>query len=168
MAEGVFPKIAGDALYASEINSFALGTRCFGAGSTIWVLSGTAYQDAGSVVINAGSLTNPAFLSIYTRVQSNYESPAGTILVIQISGISTNYSIGLSGNQSFISLNALIGSPYIGGISGFNEGVYFSADCEGLNALDPLVIKFKLKTGTSAVGSARLFPYVIFGQKTTY
>lgn len=72
MPEGSFPKSDGDIFFASEANRFARGGRYFFIGSLTQVGSQTAVNNMGSVVINTGSLSNPAHILItYHTSQGN-------------------------------------------------------------------------------------------------
>lgn len=115
--EGEFPKNDGDFIYASEVNRCAGAGRFLGAGSTIWITSGTAYQDMGSIVVGAGSVTNPGIVTLDFRT-SNVPDVFG--LHIILSGATANGAIGIhSGagmtNEPFHThFKALVGSPLSG------------------------------------------------------
>lgn len=105
--EGVFPKVDGDVLYASEVNRFARAGRFITISGTPVALSGTGYQTLGSVLIGAGSLSNPCHINItywFGRDSTGTDqifSPR-----IRISGLSS-YS---SGNILFSGTNAVSAS----------------------------------------------------------
>ncbi len=58
-AEGVFPKVGNDPLFDTEVNRFAGAGQFVAIGSSDVVSSGTAFQDIGSILITAGSLSSP-------------------------------------------------------------------------------------------------------------
>ena len=97
-AEGIFPKAAGDPLYASEANWFGRGVFqwMYPAGS---VTSGIAFADVGSIVIPAGSLTNPCSFRAFTA--GNSEN-MGTLcqLGINFSGTSIGINQNINGNAA--------------------------------------------------------------------
>ena len=70
-AEGVFPKVGGDPGYYSEVNYLARGG---GIGTMLWRLSnsGTTWQDAGSIIVNPGSICRDNSL-----IMLNYSTPLG-------------------------------------------------------------------------------------------
>src|SRR3990167_4094873 len=111
MAEGTFPKVGGDIVYASEINSFA-GFSFISAGSTVTVGSATAVQELGSFVVPAGSQTNPHSLYIDFLFS---KTVAGT-LDIQISGVAVNSFIraGADWADGYGRYYHFIGSPQSG------------------------------------------------------
>jgi len=100
--EGVFPKAAGDYLFASEVNRFASAPRYLFGGSTAWIPSGTGNQELGSVVVGAGSLTNPAYIEV------NFKG-------FKIAGATYNLFVsGIDGNQR-TSIGNVINSASHGG-----------------------------------------------------
>ena len=117
-AEGVFPKIGGDVIYASEVNRFAGAGRFCGIGSFVIEASGAAYQ-LGSVVIGAGNLTNPCGLTIdwYPEYQTR-------AIKLEVSGASGNGAIThthpTDSNLQAMVCSAQLGSPYIGYLHGFS------------------------------------------------
>lgn len=119
-AEGVFPKIGNDPLYASEITRFA-GLNFVIAGSkTITVGSSSEIQDLGSIVIPAGSLTNPCFITGFLTGSLSTSTPISqeTAYRIMISGTSA-YSVVSTGSKEsdmvILTYKGIIGSPLIGG-----------------------------------------------------
>lgn len=109
-AEGVFPKVGGDIIYASEVNRFAGAGRFLSAGSFATIGSATASQDIGSIFIGTGSLTNPCSLFCDIFVTHNGRDS----LKMTISGTGGNGNITLGSTidgTSFIHYDILIGSP---------------------------------------------------------
>lgn len=165
-AEGVFPKIGNDPIYASEINRYATAGQLWATGSTDFVGSQTARQVLGSVVFNAGSLSNPAFIEMQLRY--TMEQSAST-LYIGASGISSFKEIGVgSAYASAGMLNAKIfaGSPMKGMITCtnmFNANNFINLQSAGNGYLDNLntsnetVILFS----TKAAGSMNIDSYYI-------
>jgi hypothetical protein len=116
--EGEFPKAGGDVAYASEANRFASAGRYVELGSTGLVVgSATAYQEAGSILIGAGSLTNPcSFVGMFVV---NRFGGAHSSLRITVSGASAHGSIlvndqGNATNPVTATYQAIAGSPYFG------------------------------------------------------
>lgn len=110
-AQDLFPKVAGDILYQTEVNDFANSGRIFvGCGSFTNIGSaGPAYQTVGSVVIGAGSLVNYSTLNLYCR------STPTLGLQFELSGVSSN-AVGtlgdtLSTGNAVIRGTFSIGSP---------------------------------------------------------
>jgi hypothetical protein len=91
-AEGTFPKVDGDVLYASEVNKFRMN-EFIAAGSTITVQSGAGVQELGSVVINKSGLSIPCCLNIYYKTIENAGENARTEFQIMISGANGNSTI---------------------------------------------------------------------------
>jgi len=89
MPEGIFPKSDGNILFGTEVNRFASAGRYVEIGSTGAATSGTAAQEIGSIVINVGSLSNPAHIMMDFKINKN----AQDLLSIRISGISANQQI---------------------------------------------------------------------------
>lgn len=114
MAEGSFPKSDGDIFFASEANRFGGAGRFVEMGSFAAIASGISPQDIGSIVINAGSLSNPAHLWGTLKYTSN----ARDNITINISGVSKNafFTGGSQLENGFISFNAVVGSPFPGNI----------------------------------------------------
>lgn len=170
MPEGVFPKSTGDIWFASEVNRVASAGRYIEIGSFSQVISGTAAQDVGSIVINAGSLTNPCQISFHLKIDKN----ARDNITIEISGLSANDSIALGSNiatgQVIVNGNMLLGSPLIGNISAtaivrtatnldvstINRMKYSSKNLEQLDTSQKTVIKL---LGSSISGNFNLFSY---------
>jgi len=66
-AEGVFPKIGNDPLYASEVNNFSNSSQFVGLISVIGsVTSGGGFTNFGSVFIGPGSINRP-----YSQIEVN-------------------------------------------------------------------------------------------------
>lgn len=176
MAEGEFPKTDGAILFASEANRFASAGKFFVAGSIINLISGTALQTAGSVLISAGSLGNPCILNVDFR----NERPITSQTQIQISGASTNFSFdigsGPAGTVRHTRASLFLGSPFIGmsQVVSYRAGIDNDTDASNtilfstpsFSNLDPtaqVVIFFKLKTdGTGGIGSSSFNPYCIY------
>lgn len=99
MTQDVFPKVAGDILYNSEIN-YAI--RGGGLGNFIWkaVNSGTDWQDTGSINIPSGSICRDNSLIIvqYITARGANNTPAKTIHRLIFSGIINNF-IFLAGSS---------------------------------------------------------------------
>src|SRR3990167_5667125 len=94
-AEGVFPKQGGDPGYYSEVNYLARGG---GVGTFLWRLtnSGTAWTDAGSIIVNTGSICRDNAL-----VMLNYSTPLGNNTDANVSnfrflfsGLGADFTIG--------------------------------------------------------------------------
>lgn len=120
MAEGVYPKdtSANGILYPSEVNEFANSGRFVSTGSFGFVVSGTASQTVGSVVIPAGSLTNPCKLVVDFRstLAGNVNNQVWSLV---ISGASSNGSVpfqqnGTSSLPVVGQISILAGSPLAG------------------------------------------------------
>ena len=130
-SEGEFPKIDGDVLFASEANRFASAGRFVGIGSFAAIGSATAKQDIGSVVIPAGSLSNPCSL-VMDLVYLRTGGDSADQLTVQLSGLSKNSQLTIgSGNvwgggekNLICAYRGIIGSPF----TGFHRMIMFSAD----------------------------------------
>lgn len=85
MTEGGFPKVAGDVVYASEMNEMYSGFRLYGTSGTHFTYTGsrTSLTDIGSFVIGPGSVTNNSSFKILCFT----ETVTGS-LAIQMSGTS--------------------------------------------------------------------------------
>ena len=118
-AEGTFPKVGNDPVYASEVNKFAGAGQFLGIGSFPTISSGTDLQNCGSIFIPAGSLSNPANILIQYGVTKN----ANDFVRIQVSGIgmnATNSAGSVIGN-AVGTVSMVFGSP----MQGFmNHSVY--------------------------------------------
>src|SRR3990167_3927275 len=114
--EGTFPKLGGDPLYASEVNSFASAGR-FIKGGSIAIPSGTDTRITGSVLIPTGSLSNPASINIDWR---NFQSDGtGSVFPYwEISGLSTNSAINFQSlydtSEKTGEIKYIVGSPFLG------------------------------------------------------
>jgi hypothetical protein len=119
-AEGVFPKVGNDPIYYSEINQFASAGKFIAAGS-FPVTSGTSYQSAGSVLIGAGSVSNPCLINVDWRVDTTEDSASARV---NFSGLSTYFVIGSSTLTSdpYGTVRAMLGSPFGGAITGITKG----------------------------------------------
>ena len=162
-AEGVFPKVGGDPGYYSEANRFAGAGGFIYIGSTLNVGSQTAIQTAGSLLIRAGSLSNPCHISMYGNW--NIQSEQKTKFTIQISGLTGNASWVMAGSDSnTVSLNnfifnATLGSPLLGRglmigyqdtISSNSPGpIPVSASLNNLHTGSPIVISFRFEAGAA-------------------
>lgn len=177
-AEGVFPKVAGDIAYASEANRFVGAGKFFVVGSTGWVGSSTAFQDAGSYIIPAGSLTNPVMLTIDACNIIGYTS-----FYLQVSGLSNNGAIYLGsstnppgGGKHAYNVIAVLGSPLEGFVVGNGDDDTMSAkrgkDVSAIANFDTTqtaVVNFKLKTyGDAGAGSDALGCYFIKSEGRGY
>lgn len=108
--EGVFPKIDGDVLYASEANRFAGAGRALFAGSFPSI---SATGEMGSIVIGAGSLSNSAWIQGFMKVGMG---DTQNILVLRVSGAQGyNTGMGLGSNvhngNILVTIDMLLGSP---------------------------------------------------------
>lgn len=108
-AEGTFPKIDSDLLYASEANRLAYAPRFLVIGSGINVGSVTGFQNLGSILIGAGSVSNPCEIGIKARVYGGATGKMGFVF----SGAQGNQSVYIGGNQAenTADLYAILGSP---------------------------------------------------------
>lgn len=112
-AQGQFPKSDGDVDYASEGNRFAYAGTTFFIGSTAAFASGPNVI-AGSFLIPAGSLSNPAWFDITTMFGGgNNLAPiikfSGTSTMVTASGITP-------GGNLIYHLRGALGSPMNGGL----------------------------------------------------
>ena len=112
-AEGTFPKIAGDIAYASEANRFAGAGRYIAIGSTSNITSGTGIQNIGSVLIGAGSLSNPSILYLYGYHSHNNLERIG----VTISGVNSNSTLYMGSNTGTYLFDGklIVGSPNMPG-----------------------------------------------------
>jgi len=110
--ESEFPKVDGDILYASEANRFSGAGRGLGLGSFLKIESGTDFQVAGSVVLSAGSLSNPCEIQVKGRLANNKRDS----LSLRISGTSANRELVAGSGFSHIVFDyyAVVGSPLLG------------------------------------------------------
>ena len=188
--ESEFPKIDGDILYGSEVNRFAKAGGYIKIGSGLTNLtSGTAIQEAGSVLIPAETLSNPAHLFITFRY---FKDPYDAVetgkggAIVKVSGISTNNLIRLGSGAfqagaSYGNVNILLGSPFEGFIEGyaFTSGIHSFAEWDNkspgasaVNTLDnldpgsPIVIFFNVDN--VATGSAGFNSYSIQSFRGAY
>ncbi len=107
MTEGIFPKIDGDILYASEVNRFARAGGFLLIGSTsVTVSSGTGPQVVGSWLIPANILSDPC--AIYGQISINKTSTSDSI-ILRLSGTNTgDVSIGVGSNSQPDNFNKAI------------------------------------------------------------
>jgi hypothetical protein len=144
-AEGTFPKIAGDVIYASEVNKFA--SRLYATtGSTASFNSGTAIQTLGSFIIPGGTLTSPSLIDFRFRL-TNIAKP-----VIRCSGASANNAYtGVSFFDKPVGrVQFYTGSPWYGWI--FSEVGQSNAGGESVDAHSETCIEFdNLNTGSPVV-----------------
>lgn len=94
--ESVFPKIAGDVLYASEVNRFAGASQRLAGGSKVVLGSTSVGVNVGSFSIPVGSLiANDLFKFDVSFITSNGGANcSGTFI---LSGTQGNVSMGLGG-----------------------------------------------------------------------
>ncbi len=116
-----FPKIDGDILFDGDVNRFAKAGEFLKIGSSAVVSSGTAVQEAGSVLIPANTLSNPAHLKINYRTNNIGATP--TQHQIGISGVDDNVFImfgsGIATNTSkFGEVDIIFGDGISGCIFG--------------------------------------------------
>jgi hypothetical protein len=106
-AEGVFPKVDGDILYASEVNSFNANGRYIAAGSYL-ISSGTNYFIVGSHLISG--LGNPTSLEYF------FTGSGAIAFSLSISGLAAESKVNVSGlNVSPVGrIQLLFGSPMVG------------------------------------------------------
>jgi hypothetical protein len=157
-AEGIFPKVGNDPLYASEVNILAGIGRSY-VGETALFGSGTNYTTVGSIVINAGNLPN------YPRIDINfYQTSGGASEQIQfgISGVGGNFNLaieqadgGYSGFCHYFGLgssgNINVEGHLVSYLSRGGIKLYSDRDNTIVNTGSPLVIFFNGKTtGASA------------------
>lgn len=177
VAEGVFPKINGDILYASEVNRFANAGRLIAVGSGFSAV-GTGVSDIGmgSFVFEAGSFTLPVHLC------ATFNVLIADSLRIRVSGIGMNMTHVLGSSTIFaddkiIKVDALLGSPLNGFIQttsfprGYSRQPYSTTDniesvLTELNNLDlgsPFVL---LIQNAEATSGAKMNAYEVytFGQ----
>jgi hypothetical protein len=141
--EGVFPKSAGDIAYASEANRFA-GAGKFIATGSFSVVSGTSYQTTGSILIGAGSVSNPCVINVDWRVNTTADSASAKV---NFSGLSANFSIGSTTIRSdpYGTCRAMLGSPFACsalGISYGNTIVMTNQSADNFNSGSPFIISF--------------------------
>ena len=155
--EGTFPKIDGDTFFASEANRNHNNTYI---GSTIPSNqeSGTDWVEVGSIVIPAGSFTNPAFMRF-----SYIPNESRTGFRLEVSGESANVehvfhqpttsSTNFMGNSSI-----LVGSPLNGFINNYlmplqnaavGDFIGGFANINNLYAGSEVVFKFNLRAASA-------------------
>ncbi|MCH7534135.1 MAG: hypothetical protein IH948_00015 [Bacteroidetes bacterium] len=149
--EGEFPKVDGDILFASEANRLGFAPRYIFIGSTIThPSSGTSPTDVGSVIINTGSLSNPATLNFDFHLERNIR------LEIEISGLGVNSSLALGDalttSEQYGTARAVVGSPLSGFFHGWiqllnatsmSTGSYDNVALNNLDTGSTVVIKFR-------------------------
>src|SRR3990167_7387334 len=117
-AEGIFPKVGGVPIYFSEANRFA-GYKTFFIGSTASGGGGGAYVGVGSVLIGAGSVSNPCVLHFNAFASSQFATR------IRIIGLSSNIAVTVGDvdftTNYFIKGLAFLGSPGSGIISAVSQ-----------------------------------------------
>ena len=114
MVEGVFSKADGEILYASEVNRFARGGGVIGTITpSANLASGTAYTDIGSIVIGAGSLTNPCFIQFTSFLNRGFDG-SGAMQVQLSGGTANNFTISSDFVKALVNtkfeFTAMIGS----------------------------------------------------------
>jgi hypothetical protein len=113
--EGVFPKVDGDVLYASEVNDFASSSHIISIGSKCWITSGVDLQDLGSVVLTYNQISNPAEIEYNLFGKSASDIVGGEIT---ISGIVAYSAQGINSTLADPCANFetntkyFVGSPY--------------------------------------------------------
>lgn len=101
--EGVFPKVNGDYLFASEANRLGRTPQIIATGSTLSVPSGTAFREVGSVLVGAGSFLGSTigFLSMNFSTTKTVSNAYGhTFVRMRISGTNEENSHFISGNDA--------------------------------------------------------------------
>lgn len=169
--EGLFPKSGGDIAYASEANRFASSQRLLFIGSTGLVISGTGAQEAGSVVIAAGTLPNPCSLS--GQLTGSFNDIANCRLLI--SGASNNVQVTWHQNttRQYGEWSVILGSPLLSTLA-FKEMTlgttvqstaiaYSTATAENIDPSEELVIIFGIDDMNANPGSATYNSISIFG-----
>jgi len=165
MTEGVFPKVDGDILYASEANNFYKNGYITAGSFYASTTSGTAIQDIGSFVIPANTLGSIYALNIgYSATKANNS----TVIYFGISGTTGNNEgfvgagVGQSSNTATGYIN-IFGGNILGN---FNMSLYGNANVEldnndstaaayGARTLNnvtnnvPLVCKFRAKVAAT-------------------
>ena len=161
-AQNVFPKIGGDPLYYTEANRFAGAGQFISMGSTGIIGSQTADAVAGSILINAGSLSNPAHLIIDALV-TRAATPIGVL--ISISGLSSNGLINVGSNidttQIIVHCDITAGSIFNGLMRAearrsattnvdyiTDRSKYTAATTSSLHTGSPVVISFGFRENT--------------------
>lgn len=106
--EGQWVKSDGDIFFASDANRLYRGGTTLFLGSTATLGSTvTGFNIAGSVLIPAGSLSNPAWLDLNYCTVGN-----GATAMIVISGQSGNFRVsGLANANKSTTMNVVVGSP---------------------------------------------------------
>lgn len=179
-AQDTFPKVDGDVLYASEINRFSRAPQFITISNTsgLTLASGTDYQNAGSVLIGVGSLSNPCSLSIFGLCVGY--GAAATALKIQFSGLSGNAEVTMNDDSAltdfFYKGDILLGSPFGNSLAGMKFN-YATVDTdaatasynsnrflEGFNPGSPTVILFKQRVSSISGNSS----YSIQAYRGTY
>ena len=163
--EGVFPKSAGDVAYASEANRFYNSPHTFFIGSTQSINSGTSFQVNGSVLIEAGSMTNPMSFHI-----DFYHTGAGTAnRRFKISGLSTNATVegtAQAGDPHLGTVNIVVGSPANGTMwfwearadNNNTDSTRDNAQPDNLDTTQDLVIFFESQTN----GANAEYRHIVF------
>lgn len=176
--EGVFPKIDGDVLYASEANRFAGAGRFLGAGSFVEVNGGTSTTvDVGSVIIGAGSLSRNSH--IYLTYQVTRTGGTDTVLRIRMSGAGLGngtFNLQPPGGVSQGTVDIVTGSPRAGKMFGWeivasdstsmNGGVASATTLNNFNTGSAFVIKWEAVFQTTA-GSLTMQSYDIQGFRSS-
>jgi hypothetical protein len=168
-AEGIFPKVGNDPLYASEVNILAGIGRSY-VGTTASFASGTNYTTIGSIVINAGNLPS------YPRIDMNYRQTGGASteqIQFSISGVGGNFDLtigaadgGYAGLCNYYSLgsngNITINGHILSIVSrGASVPAYGSVNSTTINTGSELVIFMRGKsTGT---GGAIQYNTIVYG-----
>lgn len=150
-AEGVFPKVGNDPLYASEINKFNKNIQFLGAGGVGSTFYGNGFLGSrdttiGSVLVSGISFTptNPMVIDIDMVASSNYVSTVG--YTPQISGLTMN-NVSMTASNSIADVmkwRITIGSPDFWGSSLSNTAGNASTIQTSVfnNPENPFVIKF--------------------------
>jgi len=176
--EGEFPKTDGDILYASETNRFAGACRTLGIGAFAGPGSGTATQVVGSILVGAGSVSNPCELKV-----SFYGNKAAQARwSVQLSGTGQSTSINDPGAGSKVSgvtkgdYNSIVGSPFNGHSSIFvttvnnaDEPILRRTGYLAVNNFDvssDFVIFFNVRNQNAAGGSIHSYSIQAFRNGT--
>lgn len=159
--EGEFPKVDGDILYASEVNTFANSPNMYSQTFNT-VVSGTDWQTLGSLVIPAGSLTYPTVAHIQGCATAGNTTGIRNIKVI-FSGTDFENDFFVSGvangYNKFYSIDGVLGSQGVFQFqqipnSTFQGGCFPNANT-GNNSLpnSGLVIVYEVISNTAGTGN---------------
>ena len=147
--EGVFPKIDGDPLFASEANTFfpKLIGKKEGMGANINISGTTIYVPMGSIVYpGTGSLIFHSFLKAEASIETGYGVGAPVFnFRMRISGLDMNIAfankaISQYDDGMWMTINHIITATELIA-SGGNTTSKYSISVEGKNAIDSAIPK---------------------------